>query len=218
MTGGACGGKTTTIEAVKKDLGDRVIVVPEVASQLIRPLEKGGVGIPGVDIEWSQAWQDELQQQILVKQINDENISISEAEMFEEPSIVLCDRGVLDGAVYMAGGLEKFLEKFHLEYSACISRYDAIIHLNSLAVDDPEKFIEFFKSNSARHRQVDKAALLDKAIFEVWKGHQNHLRVASTEEMEEKIELVLSEIRKELERVDAELGAEIGSEGKLGVI
>ena len=214
LTGGPCAGKTSVIEAIEKEFGGQVILVPEVATQLVRPVEEGGVGIPGVDVEWSQEWQDNLQKLIVDKQINDETKLVGEADLRDQPSIVLCDRGVLDGAAYLAGGREEFMKKFNLKFETCASLYDQVIHLNSLAVDDPEKYEELLKSNPSRFEPVDRAAMLDEALFRVWEGHPNHKRFASTDGMETKIELVIVEIHRNLEQLKTELDADLGSEGK----
>jgi len=214
LTGGPCAGKTSVIEALKYEFGEDVVIVPEVATQLIVPLDEGGVGIPGVDVEWSQEWQDNLQRKITEKQIEDETYQIQLADLRERPTVVICDRGVLDGAAYVEGGRDEFLRTFNLDLEKCYALYDQIIHLSSLACDDPEKYLELLKTNPSRTEPPEKAAELDQKLFAIYEGHPNHKRVSSKKGIEAKIELVLSEIRQELERLKRELDVEIASEGK----
>ncbi len=201
LTGGPCAGKTIVLDAIKERFGDDVILVSEVATQLLEvPYDQGGIGVPGRDLEWSQEWQDRFQAMIIEKQLADEMFHVQQADLRERPTIVVCDRGVLDGAAYLAGGREEFLQKFHLEEGKCFGLYDTVIHLNSLATDNPAHYDELKTTNPSRFEPVERAKELDEKLFQVWEGHENHVRVPSADGVEAKIELCLGEIQKHFEK------------------
>lgn len=52
ITGGPCGGKTTVLNALKKDFNDRAVFVPEVATMLL----SGGFPAPEKDLFLSEKW------------------------------------------------------------------------------------------------------------------------------------------------------------------
>lgn len=175
-------------------------------------MEQCGVGIPGVGVEWSQEWGDELQKRITEKHLSDETYLTQVANVRERPTVVVCDRGILDGGAYVEGGREAFLKQFGLKLDQCLALYDQIIHLNSLANDDPEKYLELLKTNPSRTEAPEQAQELDKKVFDAYEGHPKHIRVSAEEGIEAKIEVVLNAVRKELDRLKQELETETRAE------
>jgi len=197
LTGGPCAGKTALLESLKAEFGDDVLIVPEAATQLLAvPYEEGGIGIPGRDVEWSQEWQDRFQKMIIEKQLQDETFYTQLADGRERPTVVVCDRGVLDGAAYTTGGREEFVQKFNLQLETCFQLYDEVIHLNSLATDKPDLYEELKSTNPTRFEDAERARELDEKLFAAYEGHPNHLRIQSGEGIEHKIETCFTEIRK----------------------
>lgn len=188
LTGGPCAGKTEVLSALKSEFGQRLCVMPEVATQLLEiPYERGGIGIPGKDLEWSQEWQDEFQRRIIEKQLEDETLLTQIASLSDNISVLLCDRGVMDGAAYTDGGREKFLEQQNLQLDKCLELYDAVIHLNSLATDSPELYENLKATNPNRFENGDTARKLDAAIASAYEGHKNLIRIPTQPTIEEKI-------------------------------
>lgn len=156
--------------------------------------------MPGRDLEWSQEWQDRFQAMIIEKQLADEMFHVQQADLRERPTVVVCDRGVLDGAAYLAGGREEFMQKFNLEEGKCFGLYDTVIHLNSLATDNHELYEELKATNPSRFEPAERAKELDENLFRVWEGHESHIRIPSADGIEAKIEICLSEIQKHFEK------------------
>lgn len=195
-------GKSALLEALKYEFGDDLIVMPEVATQLLEvSYDEGGIGVPGRDVEWTQEWQDRFQTLIIEKQLEDENQIVQEMDLRERPSVIVCDRGILDGAAYVAGGRDEFLTKFNLQLQTCYELYDEVIHLNSLATDRPQIYEELKATNPSRFEDSERAKELDEKTYGAWEGHPHHLRVPSSEGIEHKIETCVSEIRNILEKL-----------------
>lgn len=169
LTGGPCAGKTTALREVREQFGNQVLVMPEVASILL----EHGFPRPGKDVQLCARWIDSFQSSVLPVQVNMEN---EYANMAAEriSRILLCDRGILDGAAYLGKGLPFFLDRFGLSAEEVYARYDAVVHLESLAVSNPELYEQLQGSNPARYESPEEAAAMDWAIQEVWNGHPNH--------------------------------------------
>lgn len=62
LTGGPVGGKTAVLGALEYQLGVDLIVIPEIATQVLSiPFDQGVPGVPEADLKWSQEWQDALE-------------------------------------------------------------------------------------------------------------------------------------------------------------
>ena len=133
MTGGPCSGKTTVLAALREEFRDRIVLVPEVATVLL----EGGFPIPGKHLEWSEEWQAAFQSAVLPLQTSMENAYRLVAGT---DKLVICDRGVLDGAAYTPGGVEEFCSRYGVDKEAALARYTAVIHLESLAVSEPSLY------------------------------------------------------------------------------
>lgn len=196
LTGGPCAGKSTILAALKDHYGDRVVLVEEAATQIFSiPYDQGGPGIPGRDVEWSEEWAHNFQKLVLEKQIADETAAQTMAEKHAQENgqstIVVCDRGVLDGAAYMPKGREEFFSHFGLTLGDCVARYDQVIHLNSLATDSPKLFDELRHNNHTRKESLEGAKELDERTFSVWEGHPKRDRIPATESIDHKVETVV---------------------------
>lgn len=207
LTGGPCAGKSTILSALKDHYGDKVVLVREAARQLFSiPYDQGGPGIPGRDIEWSEEYARNFQKLILEKQMADEASAQSAAEKLTQengqPVTIVCDRGILDGAIYMPGGREEFFSYFGLTLEECVARYDRVIHLNSLATDNPELYEEL-RQKGQRRKNSEEYISLDEQTFRAWQGHPKRERIMATESIDQKLEKVV-EVIEDL-REDGEL-------------
>jgi predicted ATPase len=172
ISGGPGGGKSTVAAALRRELGARVVVVPEVATHLL-----GGFfpGIQGPDDRRA------LQRAIYHVQVNLEAIHRAQAT---DDLVLVFDRGVLDGAAYWPDGCEAFFEAVCGEAGAARERYDAVVFLESaarggLAID---------AGNATRTEQLREAARLDALLYDLWSPHPEFLFVGHTPEFETKVE------------------------------
>ena len=190
ITGGPCGGKSELLKRLQEKYGDQLTIMPEIATQLLEiPLNEGGVGIPGQDVEWSPEWQNDFQSRIIEKQLSDETYLTQVADLRNRGvKLVICDRGILDGAAYEPLGREAFMQKHQLTAELCHSLYDVVIHLNSLATDQPELYDQLKHTNPSRFEDADTAKALDEKIALAYEGHPNLIRIPADGEFCHKLE------------------------------
>eukprot|EP00188_Purpureofilum_apyrenoidigerum_P002378 Plantae.Rhodophyta-Purpureofilum_apyrenoidigerum.ctg24738.p1 GENE.Plantae.Rhodophyta-Purpureofilum_apyrenoidigerum.ctg24738~~Plantae.Rhodophyta-Purpureofilum_apyrenoidigerum.ctg24738.p1 ORF type:complete len:435 (+),score=67.31 Plantae.Rhodophyta-Purpureofilum_apyrenoidigerum.ctg24738:98-1402(+) len=190
LTGGPCAGKTTALAVVEERLrlrGFRVFLVPEAATMLITG---GGMFQDLTNLARKKTFQATL----LRTQIALEDSFTALARMCGQPSIILCDRGVMDGSAYMSRELWKdMLEENHWnEVMLRDQRYDAIVHLVT-AADGARDFYSF-ETNRSRHEPPDEAISLDQKLRTAWVGHP-HLRVIDNKtDFPEKINRVFNSV------------------------
>jgi len=154
VTGGPCAGKTTVLERLKK-AGYNII--PEVATSLL----EGGYPPPN---PWSQEWQNGFQKAIFNRQLEIE-------KDIEEDSIF--DRGILDIAAYLEGGLDEFKSKYQVDPDELCRRYDTVIHLESLSTLNSNMYVEMFSTNPHRIEPLERAQSVEGRMQEVWSIHPN---------------------------------------------
>jgi predicted ATPase len=182
ISGGPCGGKTTTLAEVSDRLRSRgyaVFVVPEAATLLIT----GGAAVGEKTLEQLIAFQASL----LRTQVALEDNFYRIARASSKPAILLCDRGVMDGRAYMS--LHNWdVVKLRDE------RYDLVIHMVT-AANGAEKFYQL-ASNVARSESLDGARAVDKRTQNAWVGHPHFHILDNRTGFREKIERVFFVIAK----------------------
>lgn len=97
LTGGPCAGKTTalaTLSNVLRQLGFRVLQVPEAATLLM----KGGAMIETRKLTFADAVRFQIN--VMKMQMSLEDIFIEIALNMDAPTIIICDRGIMDGSAY----------------------------------------------------------------------------------------------------------------------
>lgn len=98
LTGGPCAGKTTALATLNQkmnELGFRVLIVPEAATMLM----KGGVFIQTPKMTFADSVKFQIN--IMRTQMNLEDIFVEIALNSEIKTVILCDRGVMDGSAYI---------------------------------------------------------------------------------------------------------------------
>ncbi len=169
LTGGPCGGKTTILSYLEQklsDLGYAVITVGESASEFI---------LSGLK-PWDMASVN-FQRQILKHTIEKENRYKETAKFINgDKKVILCDRGVADASAYTSShSFDLMLGELGYDIVELRDkRYDAVIFLRSVAVDQPE--IYTCLNNKARVETVEQAKKLDEKTLSAWTGHP-HLRI-----------------------------------------
>ncbi len=154
FTGGPAAGKTAILEVLRRQLRDKVAVLPESATTLFA----GGFPRPTDD-----AGKRLVQQAVFTVQRSLEGIFAIEQP--DRPHI--CDRGGLDGAAYWPGGLSRFLGAMGTTLESEYRRYDAVIFLESSAYD-PKIYPP---ENPHRIETPAQARRLDRALHQIWQDH-----------------------------------------------
>jgi hypothetical protein len=107
--------------------------------------------------------------------------------------VVLCDRAIADGAAYWPEGADAFFDSIGISRELVFARYSTVIHLRT-----PTLAMGYDNSNPMRTETAEEAALLDRKIETVWRGHPNRLVVPATETFTEKLDQVKALIHAEL--------------------
>lgn len=160
LTGGPGGGKTTAADLYRREMGERVVIVPESATLLF------GGGFPRVD---EPGAREAAQRAIFHVQRNLEDLQ--EARFPER--VLLCDRGTVDGAAYWPGPPEDFFAALGTSMQAELSRYDAVIFFETAAVGG----IGIENGNRVRTESLDAAVALDHRLRALWSQHPRFVLV-----------------------------------------
>lgn len=176
LTGGPGAGKTAVLELVRQSFCTHVRVLPEAAGIVF------GGGFPR---ERSPGARRAAQRAIFHVQRE-----LEAAADADNPAIVLCDRGTLDGAAYWPGPGELW-KSVGTRLDDELRRYDAVIHLRTPVVG-------YVLSNPLRIETPAEAAAIDERIAAVWAAHPRRSEVPATAEFIEKARRAIELLRREL--------------------
>ena len=194
LTGGPCGGKSTALALLVEALtakGYKVLIVHEAATK---------VKLSGVECGPNGLSQIQFQEHILRGTINSEEDIFEAARQYRDNGrkvVVICDRGVPDGAAYM--GQQPFDELVtsvtgHSIHALSAERYHAAFHLQTAAIGATSFYTNV--NNPARKDNPEEAAALDVKTFECWRSHP-HVRLVENGvgvSFQNKIQRVLEEV------------------------
>lgn len=180
LTGGPGAGKTAVLELAKKNFCEHIAVLPEAASIVF-----GGGFLRRETIPAKRA----AQRAIFHVQKELERLVIEE----KRSAIVLCDRGTLDGLAYWPENEERFWKELGTTRERELSRYHAVIHLRTPALDQG-----YNRSNPVRIETAREAAEIDARIVRAWDEHPRRVFVESSDDFLKKVEYAIELIRAEL--------------------
>lgn len=185
LTGGPGGGKTTAADLFRREIGERVVLVPEAATMLFT----GGFPRAPEPLAVRAA-----QSAIFHVQRNLEDVHVA----LNPGRILLCDRGTVDGAAYWPGEPEPFFTDLGTSLAAELARYDAVVFFETAAAGGSA-----ISSNNPARLESDREALwLDRRLHEIWSKHPKFLFVPNNRSFLNKITAGLAAI----EWLVAELG------------
>ena len=181
VTGGPSGGKTTLIDFLKKEFGQKIKIVPEAASILY----KGG--FPRV-----KSYDGYYHGQ---KAIYETQKELEELRMKTNPEqLIVCDRGSLDALAYWPDTEEHFYKTVHSSRQAELSRYQWIIHLDTATEPD------YDTTNPVRTEDFHEALLLNEKIKKSWEGHPQRVVITSETDFFSKMKKATSVIEAILQK------------------
>jgi predicted ATPase len=154
VTGGPGGGKTTAADLFRREIGERVVVVPEAATLLYSG------GFPRSREVHAQR---SAQQAIYAVQRHLEDV---QSALYPE-RILLCDRGTIDGTAYWPGDAASFFAAVDSSEAAELARYDAVIFFESAAVGG----MGIEGGNPMRVESNEEAVHLDRVLRAAWSKH-----------------------------------------------
>jgi predicted ATPase len=154
VTGGPGAGKTTAADMFRRELGERIVVVPEAATMLFA----GGFPRDGIP-EVTRAAQTAI---FHVQR----NVELIQSASY--PSrVLLCDRGTVDGAAYWPGDPLAFFTSVGTTLEAELERYDEVIFFETAAVGG----LGIEGGNPTRIESIDEAVALHHKLFALWSQH-----------------------------------------------
>ena len=151
LTGGPCGGKTDSIEFLSKKLIEQdylVKVVDETANFLLKLGYMPSVNISTFDF------------QNLLFKIQFLNEYMSESKT----NILLCDRGLFDGKVYIGNDdFQKILALNKVKEKEAFSTYDGALYFRSISYEYPDEF-----SKKRIYESPEIGRIRDERCKEIW--------------------------------------------------
>src|SRR5262249_32732992 len=110
-----------------------------------------------------------------------------------DPTIVLCDRGTLDGLAYWPGPMDEFCSSLGTTLSEQLARYDTVVHLRT-----PGSAFGYNNLNPLRPESAAAAAEIDARILQLWQAHPRRFVVESTSDFLDKAATVIEILREEM--------------------
>jgi len=198
LTGGPCAGKSSSLvqltEAAKRD-GFDVYAAPETATLVFNS-----------GVEWPSPEDPRFHDKVLIfqkalfkLQLQLERSMTNMAACTGRPSIIVFDRGLLDGKAYMTSegwqalldgvaheGRDVVLLGSEISEDYILSRYDGVVHLVT-AADGAESFYKSGQTHDNlgnyvfRKETPSEAVDLDQRLQSCWASHPCHVVVVNDE-------------------------------------
>jgi predicted ATPase len=187
LTGGPGGGKSTAADLLRREFWDRVVAVPEAATLLFAggfPRYSDPEGVKAAQIA------------ILHVQKNLEDIQTSR----HPDKVLLCDRGMVDGAVYWPGPASELFQQAGITLEAALKRYHAVLFFESAAVGGRS----INGNNPVRNESIEAAAELDGRLRQVWSQHPRFYFIPHQASFLAKIKVGLDVFVRLLDELEAE--------------
>ena len=178
LTGGPGAGKTAVLELIRQSFCRHVKVLPEAAGVVFSG------GFPRADNAQSLR---AAQRAIFFVQRE-----LEAAGEADDPAVVLCDRGTVDGAAYWPGPGDLW-SSVGATFSEQLKRYDAVIHMRTPTLENG-----YNKDNPLRIESVGDAAAIDDRIGQLWKQHPRCFVVEASKDFLDKARRVLELLRAEM--------------------
>lgn len=170
VTGGPGGGKTTATDLLRRELGARIVIVPESATILF----SGGFPRSHEPDACRAA-----QRAIFHVQRNLEDVQSA----LYPGRVLLCDRGTVDGAAYWPAGSSEYFHAMGTSPESELSRYDAVVFFETAAVAG----MSIEGGNPVRNESLAQAVELDRALRHLWSHHPSFYLVPHSPSFLQKI-------------------------------
>lgn len=178
LTGGPGAGKTAVLELIRQSFCVHVKVLPEAAGIVF------GGGFP----RGEHAGQRRAAQ----KAIYYVQRELEAAADAENPAVVLCDRGTVDGAAYWPGP-DDFWPSVGTTLEEQLHSYYAVIHLRTPALASG-----YNHENPLRTESAAEAADIDDRIAHLWAAHSRKFMVEVTPDFLGKATRVIEILRDQM--------------------
>lgn len=187
ITGSAASGKSKIIRKLACTLtnkGFSVFILPETATELLEA---------GFD---SSSNKMQFQTTLFDLQLEKEIIYQNHIEkLYDNSAVLLLDRGLADGAVYIApNDFEEIIRRHNLTVRSILQRYDSVIQLQPCVM-----VCEYSRdsNNAFRVEKSGKECLeQDEKLKQLYSAHRHYYYVDAEEDINIKFENVLKIITK----------------------
>jgi predicted ATPase len=181
LTGGPCGGKSSILESIENKYdkkGCHLYPINETVKLLFtsgfNSIKINGQNLPKID----------FQTMIFITQYLKEYSAELQTNR-DDKSIIICDRGLLDGKVYTSSEeYDIILQKLNKCEALILKTYGIVLHLTSMCCKD----IDFF--NQQRPYAMENGLSLEHDLRKIWQGNPNHHIIPATDKIEEKMNIV----------------------------
>ncbi len=194
LTGGPGAGKSEALEFLRdrfEKRGYRVILLRETATEMILA---GLIPSKTIPVFSFQSRLFELQ---LFREQLYEHAAMN---MDDENILLICDRGIMDGQVFLQKGeFEEIMRLHNTNKPFLLDRYDAIFHLQTAAALGQNYYS--LENNQARSEDWKTALQQDEALYDSWADHPFHFVVEAKINMADKLEVLDQTILNYLESV-----------------
>lgn len=160
LTGGPGGGKTTAADLFRREIGERVVIVPEAATLLF---------LGGFPRSSEPAAQRSAQCAVYHVQ---RHLEDAQSALYPE-RVLLCDRGTIDGAAYWPGDPLEYFTAVGSSFEAELSRYDAVLFFETAAAGG----LSVEGGNPTRIESNAQAVALDQRLRALWVQHPRFMLV-----------------------------------------
>lgn len=190
LTGGPCGGKTTSLARLSSFLRQRgfeVMTCPEAFSLLVNN---------GMSMNYYaevEGIASTIQCAVLDMQRTMEDSMASILSATQRPSVLLCDRGLMDGSAYCTPDQwSDLLRQRGIDSSCHIreGRYNAVFHLVT-AAEGAERYYTL-ENNFVRSESPDVARKLDQMTRAAWLGHPKLVVLDNSTDFEGKLQRLVN--------------------------
>ncbi len=174
ITGGACAGKTTCIEYIKKYLEERkyyVVVFEEIPTKMITNNETPEL-----------LGKIKFLKEVIRRQLKD--LEMAEKNLLN--NIYIFDGSPIDCMKFISKEeLQDILEIYNTNYDEVLNKFDYIIHLESVSKKIPNKYSN--QNNIARTTDVNKSAERDELLLKAYEIHTNRYIIPVYDDFAEKL-------------------------------
>lgn len=161
VTGGPGGGKTTAADLFRREISPRVALVPEVATLVFT------AGFPRSTVP--------AEVKITQRAIYQMQHDLEDLYALRYPgSLLICDRGSIDGAAYWPGSHPgEFFKAQGTSLKRELARYDAVLFFESAAMGG----MAIDGGNPVRNESLAEAMTLDARLRGLWSQHSRFVLV-----------------------------------------
>lgn len=189
LTGGNCAGKSSCLVPLKEHFeakGYNVRIINEVATEMYFQ-----EGITAANSVSRYEYQKEIAKRQLKKEA-EANSDILEVPK-DKDSLIICDRGLLDGQAFMEDvDFFSILSELGMTESDARDRYDAVFHLISVARYNPDLYGS--ENNAARKEKIGDAIMVDDRLKNIWSFHRYYKVIENFPTFNEKVEKLIAAV------------------------